>query len=154
MNTFFKKRGFTLIELIIVIAIMGIVTTIAVVNLGDTTQTKKIEKGLNITSSAIERARMLSINSSNFSEFGVKFSSTSIDIFQGLSFSSTTVVETYDLDGGIFISNINLNGGVDEFYFSKIKGIPSATGTVSVGLNGTSTIKNIIIYGTGLSEIE
>ena len=42
----------------------------------------------------------------------------------------------------------------NDIYFQKISGEPNATATITFNLVGSNNTKSVIIYATGLSEIQ
>lgn len=147
--------GFTAIEVLIAIVISGIFVMLSVSVFSNLSNNQSLDKETNLSLSLIEKARMKTINSSNLSEYGVKFASTSVTIFPGTIYTSANASNTvYSLGGKAYIYDISLSNGTTTFYFNKLTGKPSATGTITFRLTGTTTEKIILINSAGLAEIQ
>jgi prepilin-type N-terminal cleavage/methylation domain-containing protein len=151
---FFKKSGFSVIELLIVIAITLSISAVTYFSYSAFSGYQTLEKQTDVAHSMIEKARLQALNSKDFSEFGIKFASSSVTLFQGVVYSpSATSNQMYSLTSRIQISSISLTGNVSEMYFNNVTGEPSATGTITFMLNNATSTKVITIFGTGLSEV-
>lgn len=148
------KKGFTLIEMVLAIGITAVIVTLTVSSFTELSNFQSIDKDSDVVLSYLEKARTQTINSKNFSEYGVRFATTSITLFPGTAYTSTSSNIVYNLSTKVKISSISLSGGVTDVYFNKVTGESSATGTITFQLQTASTTKKIIIYGTGLSEIQ
>lgn len=150
-------KGFTAIEILIVIAIAIIIAGISLSSFSALNKSQALGTETDTILSMIERARSRSISSENSSEYGVRFATSSAALFSGKNYSaSSSNNEVENLNSRTNISSINLTGGASAFYFKKITGKPSATGTIVVSLIGeigTSSSKTITIYSTGLSDV-
>lgn len=148
------KKGFTLAELMIVIGIMVVLAGLSAFVFVDFSNYQSLDNDSYSALSYVQKARSLASNSYNFSEYGVKVSSTSLSVFQGKTYSVASTTLIFNLSSKVVISSINLSNGSTEFYFNKITGKPNATGTITFKLNSSTTTKSIIINSTGLPEIQ
>lgn len=87
--------GFSLIELIIVISLLGILLTIASVNLFNPLSKNKVSMVAGDVTSILREAQYKSINSTDSenggsSEFGVHFENNSYTLFKGLVYNSSS----------------------------------------------------------------
>ncbi len=146
-----NNRGFSALEIIITISISFILTAISVSMFSRLSNNTSLDKDANIVLSYISRARSAAIDSKDALAHGVKFASTTVYIYSGTTYPGTHS-ESYNLLSGANISSLSLSNRSTSFYFNKLTGTPSATGTVTVSRNGSS--KSIIIYATGVSEIQ
>jgi prepilin-type N-terminal cleavage/methylation domain-containing protein len=146
------KRGFTLIELMIVLLIGLLIGAIVVSVFYDLLKDQSLKKDFASVVALTERARSMAMNSKNNSAFGTHFASSSISLFSGITYATSSVLEKYDLNSRVEISSVSL-GGVSDLWFAKITGYSSASGTVSLSLknNATST-KTITIFSTGIIQ--
>jgi len=150
MKNFYHK-GITLVEVLIVIAIIGILAAIVFPQFSKIKKNQVLKNGVADTMSAINKARTQTLASLNSSEYGVHFQSDSVIIFKGKTFSSgATDNETIDIIPPATISVISLSGGVSGVYFNRLNSTPSATGTVTI-TNSTLT-KIITISATGIAS--
>ncbi len=150
-----SKKGFSLYEIIIAIAIAGIITALGGTVFFDLAGKQSLDKDTTTALSYIEKARMLTINSANATTYGIKFASSTVTIFPGTSYASATASNTvFTLSGRTTISSVSLSNSTTTFYFQRLTGMPTATGTITFKqVNGTST-KQILISGTGLAEVQ
>ena len=151
---FLKKRGFSLVELIIIIGMTAVIASIVLFSFRGFANYQLIEKEADVIQAFIDKSRIQAISSKNFADFGVRFATTSITLFQGSVYAASTTNFTYNLPSGVQMSAISITGGGTDIYFENVTGEPNATGTITYRLTNTaSTTKSIIIYGTGLSEV-
>ena len=146
----FSKHGFTLLEIIIVIAIMVVISAISVSTYTSLRARQAVLKDTDSIVSIMERAKSMSSNRKNDSSYGVKFSSSTAILFSGSSFASGNKVSEYDLDVSVKVSSVSLSSNNTEISFDKITGTPNATGTIVVSANSYSKI--VTIFGTGIIE--
>ena len=136
----------------VVIAIGALICLISFSAFYNLSNNQLLAKETSSISSYLERAHSESVSSDNFFEYGLHFTSTSTTLFQGKVYSAaSTTNEFYRLNSRLQMTP-NLSGGVSDFYFSKITGKPSATGTITVSLLGSTSTKTITIYATGLFQ--
>ncbi len=151
-----SRRGFSLIELIIVISIATILTSISITTFFSVSEQQSLEKDVNYAIALVEKARLQTVNAKNNSQFGVRFASSSITVFQGSTYTAGSPTNTiFTFSPKVEISSILLSGGTQSTVFELITGKSNATGTVSFRLktkqNASSTI---VVYKTGLVEIQ
>lgn len=151
---FFKTNGFSVVELLIVIAISLGIGSVAFFSYNTFSGYQTLEKQTDTAHSYIEKARLQALNSKNFSEYGIKFSSSTITLFEGDVYSAVATSNiVYTLSSRITVNSISLTGNATELYFKNVTGEPSATGTIVFKLNNATSTKTIRLYGTGLSEV-
>lgn len=156
MNISYKKtRGITVVELLAVIAVIGIIILIAFPQFSRMRENQVIKNATADVLSVIEKARSQTLSSLNSSEYGVRFQSDRVIIFKGKVFSESAADnETVNIISPASISNITLNGvsGSEmNMYFSRLSGTPSASGTVTI--NTTNIQKIITISATGMASV-
>ncbi len=149
-----QKKGFTLAEIMIVIGIMVVLAGLSSVAFVGFLNYQSLDNDVYSALSHIQKARSLASNSYNFSEYGVRVSSTSLSVFQGKTYSPASTTLTFNLSSKVIVSTLSLSNGSTEFYFNKVTGKPNATGTITFKLNSSTTTKSIIINSTGLPEIQ
>lgn len=148
-----KKKGISMIEILMVLAIMGIVTSISIGVLHSLSNTESLDKETELVLSYINRTRSNAINSLNSEEQGVEFSSSTVRIYYGNNPQANSTSTTYTLSSNNVIENVDLSNNLDNLYFYKLSGEPSATGTITIR-NSDGQEKKIIIYGTGISDVQ
>lgn len=124
----FKKRGFTLIEMILVISILGIFSTMS---LSFNSKYRNNSYLKIVTYDIVEALRYAQSNSQSMKEdssWGVKISSNDLVIFKGNSYNSRdqNFDKVLDFPNGFTIS------GNDEVVFEKVTGITTDTGTTTI----------------------
>lgn len=141
----------SVIEILATVAVLGIISTISISVMSKISNSSNLDKEAQIVLSFVTKARTESINSVDATTHGVKFTSNSVAIFPGTTYSLESVESTYTLYSAT-ISDISLAGGGNEVYFNKLSGNPSAIGTITISSSGVSKV--MTIYGTGLVEIQ
>ena len=151
-----NRKGFSLIELIIVVSIAMILMAISITTFFSVSDQQSLEKDVNYAIALVEKARLQTVNSKDNSQFGVRFASSSVTLFQGTTYvagSSTNTV--FSFSPKVEIHSINLSGGTQNTTFEKITGKSSATGTVRFRLKtNQSASTTVVVYKTGLVEIQ
>lgn len=95
------KRGITLIEILMVVAILGILTGISVSSFRTISNTKTLDKEAEVVLSYINRTRTNAINSLNLEAHGVSFASSTVTIYYGTSAVAAASSSVYTLSGGL-----------------------------------------------------
>lgn len=143
-------KGFTLLEAVIVIALVSIVSTIVYTSFTALQDRQILDSEVAQVESYIQKARMNSLNAKNGDAHGVLFGTSTIQIVE-VSTSSTTYI--YTLHNRVKLVQSTL--GTSTLVFARISGLPNATGTLtytySVGgaVKGTSTI---VVNGLGIIQ--
>jgi prepilin-type N-terminal cleavage/methylation domain-containing protein len=147
-----KNKAFTLVEIIVVVSILSIMTgtIFAVFNSFD--QEKALSMETSNIISILERARNLTLFSKDAYQYGVHFSSTTITLFKGGSYSASDQNNIItELHSKVFVSSINLNGGGSDVIFKKLSGETNQNGSITLGNSiDNSQISTINISNTGL----
>lgn len=152
------KKGFSIIELIIVIAILVLILAIILPKFGEIRDKQALDNAVIEAIGTLEKARSLSVSSLDSSEYGVYIRNNFIKIFKGQEFvDPTNLYETMSFISPSYTDNLSLigSGGTSyEFYFKKISGVPSKYGSfrIKTTLNPNGKIINIsptgAIYAT------
>src|SRR3990167_10592241 len=134
MTNFYKKayspgsilsrRGVTIIELLVVLAVLGIIISVVIPQFSKTRENQVLKSGVQNILSAIDKARSQTLASLNSSQYGVRFEADKIIIFTGASFiSGAPENETIDITTPASITNVTLNsvsGTSGEMYFNRL----------------------------------
>ena len=151
MKNFYKK-GISVIELLVVLAGIGLLVAIVLPQFSKIRENQVLKNGVADILSSIDKARAKTLSSFNSSEYGVHFQSDKVIIFKGKIFSDVAPDnEAIDITTPAIISDISLTGGGVDIYFSRLSGVPSATGTVTIIT--TSYSKVITISATGVASV-
>ncbi|MSU55100.1 MAG: prepilin-type N-terminal cleavage/methylation domain-containing protein [Candidatus Taylorbacteria bacterium] len=153
MNFKFKS-GFTVVELLVVLAVAGIIMVVSVGAFSKAPGLEALDKGTAVVLSSLERARNQTLSAKNASVYGVHFETQKVVMFRDSAYSSastTNVVE--NLNPSIKISAINLSGGASEVVFERLTGETQKNGTVVISLvSNLALTRTITIFKTGLSQ--
>ncbi|MES2436477.1 MAG: prepilin-type N-terminal cleavage/methylation domain-containing protein [Patescibacteria group bacterium] len=155
METIFNKnkKGFSLIELIIVLAIISILTSIIITGLSSFNRKEALEKDTQVVVDMLRQARSQTLASHNASQYGVYFATSSITLFTGTTYSAVSSSNNvYTFNPQVSISNIGLTSSSTSIVFSRLSGEASHTGTITLLSPATSSPKTVTIYATGLVE--
>ena len=148
------QEGFTLIELLVVITIILILLGMAVegvrvfaVGVGGDASARRVLK-------VLEEAHARSLSADEDTNYGVHFESSSITLFQGDTYINGDSGNEITVLRQAEISAVTLSDSTDDVVFARIRGTPSATGTVTiVETRDASIVRTIEIHETGLSEV-
>jgi len=151
MQNFYRK-GVTVVELLIVIAVLGIIFLIVLPQFSKSRENQVLKNGVADILSSVNKARGNTLASLNSSEYGIHFQSDRVVIFKGTSFSSEdSNNEIINITTPANISDITLLGGVSDIYFHRLTGAPSTTGTITISTGSYSKV--ITILATGVVSV-
>lgn len=155
-KNFSLQKGFTLIEILIVITIIAVISTLIFVSFSRFNSTQTLNGTTQTVLSILDEARALTLASKNNLSYGVHFESSKVVLFGGTTYSATDPDnDVTTLNNRVTISDISLNGGVQDVLFDKLTGKTGQNGTVTVTLTfDASRFKIIKIGTTGVSEIQ
>lgn len=150
-----KILGFTLIEVVIAIGILLLLSGIVLFAFGSMRGNYVLEGELQRVTSILKDARSRTISGKDDIQYGVHFASTSVTLFRGTVYNPNDLTnEVYVLDSRVSFGLVNLNGGILNTVFTKIKGTTDGYGTTTLNLVGNpSNYKTINIKPSGLVEI-
>jgi prepilin-type N-terminal cleavage/methylation domain-containing protein len=134
-----KTTGFSLVELLVVFAIMAVIATFAIVGIRDYARFQQYDATVATVKSTFAAASSKARAAELDQAYGVKVLPTSLVVFYGSIYNGAAATnETIDTNGVIIYTD--LAGGTDEIVFNKLSGLPNATGTIDiVGLEHVAT---------------
>ncbi|HAE36977.1 MAG: General secretion pathway protein H [Candidatus Nomurabacteria bacterium GW2011_GWF2_35_66] len=149
----FKNKGITIIEILIVIAIIGIISAIIFVNLSDFRNEQSLKNTSIDIVSVLNKARQKTLSSVNSMNYSVHFETGSATLFTGTiynSLDSSNEVISFDPSVNIPVSGgLNIGGGSDVT-FERLTG-DTIGGTIIISLVSDSTQqKTVTINKTGV----
>ena len=148
------SAGFTLVETLVVVAITCMVAGMVMVSFSTYNSTEALAKDEGRVVAVFERARSLTLDSYNSSQYGVHIASSTLTIFQGSTYSAgatTNIVTT--LNTKVQVQKVTLVGGGVDVIFNRLTGETSETGTTTISLiTATTTTRSVTIFGTGLIQ--
>ncbi len=146
-----SKRAFTLIELIFVIVIMTIITTISFYFLSKVNKKEALEKDVASLSALMRDGRLLSVTSKDASTFGIHLTSGQAVLFEGSSYvpgGSNEKVVVYSKY--VYMSGSSLNLGTSDIIFDRLTGATTNYGTVTLSLVDNTSSTTITVLRTGV----
>ncbi len=153
MKNFYKK-GITATELLVVIAVLGVIFSIVIPQFSKSRELQVLKSGVGDILSTIDKARVTTLSSLNSSSYGVHFQSDKVIIFKGTVFSASDPNnEAINITTPANISNVTLggiSGNSGDVYFNRLSGSPSALGTITISTSSYSKI--ITISATGVAS--
>lgn len=147
------KKGISVIEVLLTIAILGILTSISVGIFSSLANSQSLDKETEIIISYINKARNNSINSLDFMAHGVSFASSTVTVFYGTNPQTAPTSTVYTLSPRETIWNVAFSNSQSYLYFNKLTGKPNTTGTLKVK-HASGVEKVITIYATGFVEVQ
>jgi|GEM_PF-753430 len=148
----FNQKGIMILEVILVTAVVVIMAAVAYTELTKIKQAQVLKNAVEDIVAAANKAKSETLASLESSEYGVQFTSSSVVIFKGQSYvdADHSFDEVLSIISPAGISNINLSSGGTDFYFERLSGMPSKTGTVTVSVAGSASLtKTITVSATG-----
>lgn len=148
-------RGLSLIEILIVIAIMLILATMLGTMLSSFNSVQQLRVGVNTAASVFERARNLSLVGEGGVAHGVHIGSTTLTLFEGSTYDANSASnETVGLMGSLEVAAVTLAGGLDVI-FAPLAGTTTNTGTLvfQVG-SDSSRQRTVTISGSGVVSVQ
>src|SRR4051812_20402731 len=106
------KKGFTLLELIIVFAIIALLSAILIGALVSTNTSQALDKDTQTTVTVLEEARSKTLASADASRYGVHVASSSLTVFKGSAYNSADLNnQVIFLNPLTIISTVSVTGG-------------------------------------------
>jgi len=154
MKKFLFKKGFSLVEVLVVLAIMGIVASIVLAGFNSFSKSKSVSIGAETITAILRQARNETLTSKDSLAYGVNFGTNKITIFVAPTYSEGVVTNRdFTLNNNNTNLTVSLSGGGTAVVFSKLNGETTQNGTITVSVPGVSNTKTVTIYKTGLVEI-
>lgn len=154
INSNVRNRGISILEVLAVLAVLGIIIGITVPQFSKTRENQVLKNGVADILASLDKARALTLSSLNSSEYGVHFQSDKVVIFKGSTYSvGSSDNEEISITSPASITNVILggvSGASGDMYFNRLYGVPSAIGTITISTGNYSRI--ITISATGVAS--
>ncbi|MFA6386717.1 MAG: prepilin-type N-terminal cleavage/methylation domain-containing protein [Candidatus Paceibacterota bacterium] len=144
-----KNKGFTLIEILAVIAILGIISSIIILSLSQFRNEQLLKNTTLDVVSLLSKARQNTLSSVNSTNYGIHFDSNQVVLFTGSVYSSNNSTN----EPIVFSSKVNIPipsglniGGGNDVIFERLTG-ETIGGTIKIQLTSDSTKQKIITVG-------
>ena len=138
-----KQKGFTLIETIVSLALLGLISSLVFVSFNSLNNRQALDAQIDFVKSAINKTRTDALNSRD-------------GVDQVFSFATTTITyggKTINLENNVTLSSYTT--GTRNISFYRLTGFPSATGTIVYKLQkGSKVIATSTITINNLGIIE
>ena len=142
-----NKKGFSLLEIIIVIAIIGVLSAIAVINFSAAKKAKILETIADGIAFTLEKAKADAVSGKYGQSHGVKFNTGDYISFVGGWYGAGNASNTvYTIDTAFTITN-TIADPDDKIVFLRLTGAANSTATVTVSQISDSTKKRDIVIG-------
>ena len=146
-----QLRGFTLIEILVVISMIALISGFIITGFQNFASFQQYNQAVGDVKFALNQSRVEARSAVGDEAHGVKISIDRITKFYGSTYSAI------DPNNEVIIYKLvtlqsNLTGGADEIIFSKLSGIPSATGTIMVSGTKFSASTTIQISDSGVIQ--
>lgn len=151
-----KNTGVTFIEILIVVAIIGVISSIVFINLSQFRNEQVLKNTAVDIVSLLNKARSNTLSSLNSTNYSVHFEQGQVVLFVGPIYSASNVTnEPMVFSTAVMIvipSGINLGGGADVTY-KRLTG-DTIGGTITIQLVSDAVKqKTITISPTGVASV-
>ncbi len=150
-QSFNKRSGFTLTELLIVIAIIAVISVAGFVSLGNYRGRQAVQSAVDEISSVARAVRQRSMAQEDGSRWGIHFSNSSssaapdsYDIFKGQSYATGTVTNTYPIRQPRVCFFDPPAGAAKEVVFQPVTGYVSSYFSITLGLCNNVSWQKVI----------
>ena len=147
------RRGVTLLEILIVIGILVVVTTLLIAAFGSFKKQKPLDGGVALLVAMLTDARSRTLASQNDSVWGVHIEVNRFVLFRGSVYTSGAADnEAASLPPEVEVSATSLSGGGSDVVFARLTGTTSKSGSVTLILTNASTTEVVIIAPSGVAS--
>ena len=149
------KSGFTLIEIVIVVGIIALVTTIMVIPFASFRDQALLDGATEETLALLHEARARTVSSDGASRYGVYLESDKITLFKGASFPGAGDPDNKEINFHnrlVLTKSASLADGV---VFGRLTGKASASGTTTISLiDDDAKSRTIEISSAGIAGLK
>jgi len=142
-----RQLGFTLIEILIVIALLVVIVSLGATLGRQTLVNQELERAREVVRSELARAQGDTIAGTRDSEWGVAFTANSITRFVGPSFAGRNP----SFDATTSFPNATIAGPA-EIVFVRPTGVPVAPGTITINIGNQNAA--VMVNAAGAIEAQ
>ena len=144
-----QKNGFTLVEFLVVVAIIGIIAAVIVPSFSKFRNQQALQNSTNALISVLNEARTKTLASVNNTYYGVHLQSDAAILFVGGAYAlGAATNETVYYESPVAMTSATLTGGGSDVKFDRLKGTTSQYGTITLALPDT-TSHSVSVSATG-----
>lgn len=149
------RRGFTLVEILVAIGLMGLIASLILVPFSDFRSRKTLDAAVEEMLAAFSQAHLDTISSKNDQQYGVHISADQVVYFVGPTYATGTATNIiYPLHSAIEIVNISLSGGGSDVLYQRLSGTTNQSGTFQLRPKSKPTmVATVTINGTGATSL-
>lgn len=134
---------------------MGVIGAIVFSSIIKFRDAHSLSKDTETVIAVLRQARNQTLSSKNSSVYGVRFATTTVTLFVGATYSSsTTTNKVFTMSGSDNILTISLNYGGRDVVFQRLSGETSQNGTIIISSPRLTNTKTVTIYKTGITETQ
>lgn len=145
------QKGFTIIELLVVLAIFGILAAFSYSSFVEYRDVQRSRTVVVDISSILKETKQRTLSSETDTQFGIHFSTSSLTIFEGAIYNPSLSSNRVHVFSGTDIK-AQLSDSSSQIIFSRLTGVPSATGTIAIGHKSLNSTTTLTVQGSGLVE--
>lgn len=145
-----NNYGFTFVEVLITVAVITILGSIALVSFNASRNVRDLSTTEQNVLSVLRLAQSKTLAGENDSAWGVHLESNQITLFQGSTYASSPLKQTYALPDSVEVTGVLLNGGGSDVIFKRVTGETDQTGTFTLNvIANPSHSRSITVNGSG-----
>ena len=150
----FSVLGFTVLEMVIVLAILIVISVVAISPFDQFRQTKLLIDSTEMVKSTFETAQSKTRASAEGDRYGVYILEDELVLFSGSEYDpEDSSVRTVSLPDGVLVSEVDLVSETDRVVFERLTGEPDNFGTLTVSLASDPDKKRLVnIMSGGMIE--
>ena len=143
-------RGFSLVELIVVIAIGGLLTAGATVSFGALRNSTNLEAAADLVKTTLEKSRLSALAREDGSGWSVKINANNMVWFKGEIYDSGDASnKPIGLPDGVQIASVNLENSASSVFFNTLTGTTSPGSIVASLLSDPAQTRTVYINRSG-----